>query len=616
MNHGHRHYPSRYSHVGPTSQVMNENVLVVPPEQRGRSSGGFGGLSSKNNSMSAGQGQSMADGGKKGPGRRSFLPRFSIKTKIIAVSVFSTMLAILVFCIAVFPFRGQAVYPVVELGYGKYSGTSLENGLTQWLGMRYAAAPTGENRFSAPKVPDPFDGVVAASTYGPGCQGIGSPDPGFTEDCLFVDVFAPTGANTDSKLPVYFFLQGGGLEAAEGHYNGSGLILAANMNMITVTITYRVGVFGFLASSEIQKGGSLNLGFRDQRQALQWVQENIAQFGGDPDHVVLGGQSAGAGSVMHHLVANNGTNYKLFQAALMQSQSVPPVRTVEASQYQYDNITERTGCNNATDTLACLRSLDAETLLAGVKRDPYPNGAGGSPVFPFNPVIDNDFVTALPVQSFSSGNFIKVPTIFGDDNDEGTVFTPHHIGTTSQSRIFIKNNFPNITSSQLDKYSDMYGFENDTDASDYWKKASTAYGETRYNCPGIHLSQLVTQNGNDKVWNWRYDVVDPGQTASGDDVAHGSEMGAIWGPPYFEDAVKSLSTTNQNVVPIIQGYWTSFVQTLDPNEKRANRAPVWEQWTGRNRLKLVADGTAMENVSDPQWGRCGYMAQISIDLRQ
>ena len=534
----------------------------------------------------------------------------------MTMTIISTILAIIVFCIAVFPFHGQGVYQVVDLGYGKYSGTTLGNGLTQWVGMRYAAAPTGDNRFSAPKVPDSFDGIVAADKFGPGCQGVGKPTSTFTEDCLFIDVFAPTGANADSKLPVYFFLQGGGLEAAEAHYNGSALIQAANMNMITVSITYRVGVFGFLASSEIQKSGSLNVGFRDQRNALQWVQEHISQFGGDPSHVVLGGQSAGAGSVMHHLVANNGTDYKLFQAAVMQSQSAPAVRTVETSQYQYDNITERTGCDTSTDTLACLRGLDAETLLAGVKHDPFPDGAGGAPVFAFNPVIDNDFVTDLPVQSFSNGQFIKVPTIFGDDTDEGTVFTPHDIKTTQQARSFLKNNFPTFTTSQLDKYSGMYGFENDTGTDDFWNKASTAYGETRYNCPGIHLSQLVTQKGNDKVWNWRYDVVDPGQTANGEDVAHGSEMGAIWGTGYDGDPPKSLFTTNQNIVPVMQGYWTSFVQTLDPNAKRASGTPEWEKWTGKNRLKLVAEGTAMENVSDDQWRRCGYMARITLDLRQ
>ena len=557
------------------------------------------------------------NGSKGGRRRRTFLSRFSVRAKILAITILSTILAIIVFCIAVFPFRGHAVYQVVDLGYGKYSGTNLGNGLTQWLGMRYAAAPTGDNRFSAPKEPDTFDGVIAANKFGPGCQGVGKPGPSFTEDCLFIDVFAPSDATTDSKLPVYFFLQGGGLEAAEAHYNGSGIIQAAGMNMITVAITYRAGVFGFLASSEIQQGGALNVGFLDQRRALQWVQQYIPQFGGDPGHVVLGGQSAGAGSVMHHLVANNGTDYNLFQAALMQSQSVPAVRTVETSQYQYDNLTKRTGCNSATDTLACLRGLDAATLLSNVRLDPFPDGAGGSPVFAFNPVIDDGFVTDLPVQSFANGNFIKVPTIFGDDTDEGTVFTPHTIRTTQDAREFIKNNFPNVTTSQLNKYSDMYGFENSTGTSDFWKVASAAYGETRYICPGIHLSQLVTQHGNDKVWNWRYDVMDPKQRADGDGVAHGSELPAIWGPQYYGgSSLKSLFSTNQNVVPMMQGYWTSFVQTFDPNEKKLDSAPTWEKWTGRDRVRLVANGTAMENVTDSQWGRCGYLAQITIDLRQ
>ena len=106
-------------------------------------------------------------------------------------------------------------------------------------------------------------------------MGLG-PHVGGSEDCLFLDVYAPTKANSSSKLPVYVFIQGGGFNGDGAHPNASGLILASGINIITVTFLYRGGGLGFLASTEVQGGASLNNGLKDQRKALEWVQSNIA----------------------------------------------------------------------------------------------------------------------------------------------------------------------------------------------------------------------------------------------------------------------------------------------------------------------------------------------------
>lgn len=162
------------------------------------------------------------------------------------------------------------------------------------------------------------------------------------------------------------------------------MISAAEHEIVVVTFNYRVGPYGFIASREISESPSatVNNGLRDQRKALEWVQSYISLFGGDPDHVVLGGDSAGAASIALHLTAFGGRDDGLFQGAAAESVSFATILTVEESQYQYDNLVERTGCagsataNSGANTLSCLRSKTAKEIQAQNKNIPYPKSQG------------------------------------------------------------------------------------------------------------------------------------------------------------------------------------------------------------------------------------------------
>lgn len=162
--------------------------------------------------------------------------------------------------------------PVVDLGYAVYQGTTLEAGVNQYLGIQYGAPPLGDLRWRAPQDPTTNRTLHQATEFAPTCLGLFGQieaTKDVNEDCLYLDVFAPSDATADSKLPVWFFIQGGGYAGnTDQNFNFTEVIVQSNHSMVAVQINYRVGVFGFLASEEIQQNGELNVGLLDQRKCV------------------------------------------------------------------------------------------------------------------------------------------------------------------------------------------------------------------------------------------------------------------------------------------------------------------------------------------------------------
>ncbi|KAG9685882.1 alpha/beta-hydrolase, partial [Aureobasidium melanogenum] len=517
-----------------------------------------------------------------------------------------------------------AVQPLVDVCYSKYEGVSLANGVTQWLGVRYAAPPVGNLRFAAPADPIENKTTILANQFGNICLGTGAaPSNSSSEDCLFMNIYAPTNTTSDNPLPVYFYIQGGGFNSnSNPNYNGSGLIEASNHNIVVVNFNYRVGPYGFLASNEIVKGGSTNNGLKDQVKALQWLQKNIRKFGGDPNHVVIGGSSAGAASVTLLLTAYGGRNDGLFHASAAESQSFAAVRSVNDSQFMYDNLVIRTGCASSNDTLACLRSLNATYLQTKNINSPFP-GAQDPPLYMYGPTLDGGVVSDLTMAAFRKGNFIKLPAIYGDDTNEGTVFVPMNTSSIGEGNAFLKDQFPLLTLDMIRHINALYPNNASwqyPNAGAWWRQASNAYGELRYNCPGINISDVYAATFNRKdIYNYHWDVVDPVAAASGKGVTHTVETNAIWGPENVNGAAPaSYSTTNAEIVPVVQAYWTSFVRSFNPNTYRLKGSPIWETWTAteKQRIHFVTNATAMENVPADQRERCDYMSSIALDIKQ
>lgn len=232
--------------------------------------------------------------------------------------------------------------PLVTTLNGTYQGRYLpEWDQDLFLGIPYAQPPLGDLRFRWPQsINTSFEGVRDASQYGHSCMQYHTTF-NLSEDCLTVNVIRPsssgnlsttpaTSSNPSSSsasrgLPVLVWIYGGGLytgSTADPQYNLSGIVKVSQdlgQPVIAVDMNYRLGMWGFLQTPALVAEGSSNAGLLDQRLALQWVQENIAAFGGDPDRVVVYGESAGAQSIAYHLFSYDGRNDGLYRGAIMES---------------------------------------------------------------------------------------------------------------------------------------------------------------------------------------------------------------------------------------------------------------------------------------------------------
>lgn len=384
-----------------------------------------------------------------------------------------------------------------------------------------------------------------------------------------------------------------------------------------------MGPYGFLAGSEILKGGSINNGLKDQRKALHWVSKYIKSFGGNPGHVTLGGASAGAQSVVLHLTAYGGRDDGLFHASVAESQSFPPLRSVDESQYAYNNLVIRTECASQTDTLACLRSKSAAELQAVNINTPYP-GAQEAPLYMYGPVLDYDFVSDLTFRAYAEGKYVKVPAIYGDDTNEGTIFAPKNTSSLAESNIFLQSQFPNLTLMQLNELNELYPVEGTPSfpkSGRYWRQISDVYGDIRYTCPGIYVSRTYASDSIPN-WNYRWNVIDPEADADGTGVTHTIELVAIFGPTNTGGVgPKSYQRggINHASVAVIQAYWTSFIRSYDPNTHKKPGTPSWDQWTRSNdnrRLMFQTNNTKMESIPADQEKKCDYLSSIALSQKQ
>lgn len=327
-----------------------------------------------------------------------------------------------------------------------------ETALRVFKGVPYAAPPVGELRWKPPEPLSAWAGVRQANAFGAYCMQL----PLFpaqyrsrnmSEDCLFLNVWTPARTAGD-KLPVLVYFSGGGFaggDSSEPRYDGAAL---AARGMVTVTVNYRLGVFGFLTLPEMAResvhGAAGNYGLLDQYAALRWVRQNIAQFGGDPDKVTIGGESAGSIAVGAHMASP--LSRGLFARAIGQSGAAFGPLTVWSRQDAIAASRRFAGKVNAT-SLSALRAMPAETLLAGT-------GPKENPKFLFWPSVDGYFLTEPLEKTFAAGSQARVPLLAGSNSHEAphTMVLNEHPPTPENWQAALKRIFGPLATDVLALY--------------------------------------------------------------------------------------------------------------------------------------------------------------------
>ncbi|UPK96658.1 hypothetical protein LCI18_007593 [Fusarium solani-melongenae] len=416
-----------------------------------------------------------------------------------------------------------AADPRVKLGYATYEGTSLNNGVNQFL---------GDNRFKRAKEPIREKHIIQAKEHSPVCydvQGLafGSVPVPLSEDCLFIDVYALLMRPT-LNLVVF---GGAFVQLFNPNYNGTGLIEASGGRVIFATFNYRTGPFGFLASKELQDEGNLNIGLQDQRAAIGWVQKHISKFGGDPERITLFGTSVGGGSVLLQTLAYGGNPPKgedvNWRAGIAAATYVPPFRHVQDVEFQYHQLLNATGCDN----ISCLRSLNSSVVQAANLGRTAP-GQANLPLFPYGTVIDGKLFPDTPYAMLKAGNFSKHrPLIAGSSHSEGTLFAPQ-ANTTKDIASFLKTQYPDLTNAELKKAEDLYSCVPEiypgvnVSVSPLHYRAAQMYGDAGYTCPALNFASGLSAAGVD-LFLFRDNIVDAAEEAAGYIVPHTWETQAV-----------------------------------------------------------------------------------------
>ncbi|EAU29342.1 cholinesterase [Aspergillus terreus NIH2624] len=412
------------------------------------------------------------------------------------------------------------------------------------------------------------------------------------EDCLGLDIRRPAGTTPDSKLPVLVWIYGGGFElGSSSTYEGTPLVASSvdlDMPIVFVAINYRVGGFGFMPGKEILADGSANLGLLDQRLALQWVADNIAAFGGDPDKVTIWGESAGSISVYDQMILYDGDyTYKgrpLFHGAIMNSGGAIPADPVDGVKGQavYDQVVATAGCSSASDTLECLRGLDYTDFLNAANSVPgilsYHSVA-----LSYLPRPDGKVLTQSPDLVGKAGKYAPVPFIIGDQEDEGTLFALFQSNITTTTDIvdyFKKYYFFSASRAQLQELVGTYqtitedGSPFRTSIFNNWypqfKRLAAILGDLTFTLTRRALLKYTTEAKPD-VPCWSY-LASYGYGTPILGTLHGSDILQVFYGILPNYASRSIHT-----------YYFSFVYDQDPNSRRGSFME-WPQWKDDNQL--------------------------------
>ncbi len=463
---------------------------------------------------------------------------------------------------------------VLKTDAGYISGLQ-QNGLRVYLGIPFAAPPTGDLRWRSPAPVTPWDGVKEAKAFSanPPQPPSGSPVPdSMSEDCLYLNVWTPA-QSADEKLPVMVFFYGGAFTQAAPFdtialYNGTTL---AQKGVIVVTTNYRLGALGFMAHPQLDNESvnnvSGNYGILDQQAALQWVQRNIGAFGGDPSRVTIFGQSAGGESVLIHLVSPGSKG--LYSQAIIESgpfwANGPTIDNVhsKADAEQFGQQYVQSLGYSGPDAIREMREVSAGEI---VNTSPWPASSWNrTHTLKFEPTIDGwllpDSVDAL----FALHRENPVPFMIGTNANDGTTLSAGANMTVPEYIAFLRNYFGTDADTVFAKYP-----ANSTGEV----QLRLAQIMTRYDFADAAKFAAGSMGDQERnTYLYRYSYALPNQP---DGAFHGSETFLLFG---MTNEVKA----NPVVAATLVDLWTQFAKTGDPN---GGANVTWPHYTRAEGLYL------------------------------
>ena len=487
----------------------------------------------------------------------------------------------------------------VRTVHGMVEGaTSADGKVRIFEGIPFAAPPVGDLRWKEPQPMPNWDGVRNAREFGARCmQADVFPDMVFrdkgpSEDCLYLNVWAPA-ADASAKLPVMVWIYGGGFAAgaaSEPRQDGEHL---AKKGVVVVSFNYRLGVFGFLAHPELAKESGHhaagNYGLMDQTAALEWVQKNIAAFGGDPAEVTIFGESAGSFSVNAQMASP--LTKGLFERAIGESGAFFGTSLPTKSLQNTEDAGRKFGESIGAGSLAALRAKPADELLKSASK--YHD-------FRFAPNIDGYFLPEDVYAIYAAGKQRNVPLLAGWNADEGSYKTI--FGNEQPTLQNYAARLHALFGEKADAVFKLYPAATDEQAK---RSAQDLAGDQFLGYATWKWIEMQSATGGAPVFRYHFEDAPPVSPTDKDPAAaawrgayHSSEIEFV-----FEDlASKHLPWRPQDhrLSEEISSYWTNFAKTGSPN---GNGLPYWPAYTKQDGYQVMHLSPKLHAAADAQRAR-------------
>ena len=484
-----------------------------------------------------------------------------------------TVIFLLLFTLPAGIFANEKKTNIIQLDSGPIIG-KIEDGVSIFPGIPYAAPPVGEFRWKPPQKVASWTQVRKCTSFGPSCPQPDQKDTfTFSEDCLYLNVWT-TAEKPDERLPVMVWIHGGAFNfgsASLPEYDGKNL---ARKGVVLVTINYRLGPFGFLVhpllSGESPHNTSGNYGLLDQIAALRWVQKNITSFGGDPERVTIFGQSAGSRSVT--LLMISPLSAGLFHRAIAESGG-----PIIGSEYLSPNfngnmehvskmgqkVASRLGCDKSEDVLADMRARSAQEILkaADCKTDIFDDGG----IF-FAPVFDGWVIPGDPFAAYSGGEQHDVPIIVGSTLNEGNIYLGNKTDLSVEKyKSFLKSRFAD----NYEKAFEMFPVNKAQDVAPALDKILTVAANAQ---PARLVAQSM-EHKKSRAYLYQFTRLPDTAMARKLGVHHGVDIAYVFGNINKSDG---YDDTDLWLSSKMMDYWVNFAKTGNPNGQGLTDWPAYE----------------------------------------